>query len=54
MDPRLRNYLEDERRWSLAAEVAASLAEITRWEWSEHADEAARLALRLADGIYQG
>ncbi len=44
----------EERRWHLAAEVAANLVEITRWEWSKHAEESAGLARRLADGIYKG
>lgn len=38
----------------LAGEVAANLAEIARWEWSDEAQAAARHARRLADGIYDG
>jgi hypothetical protein len=49
MDP-----FAEERRWHLAAEVAANLTEITRWEWSKHSEESAHLARRLADGIYEG
>ena len=44
----------EEHQWHLAAEVAANLTEITRWEWSEHAEKSAHLARRLADGIYGG
>jgi len=54
MDPFTPEHVEERQRWQLAAEVAAHLAEITRWEWSQRAEEAADLSRRLADGIYAG
>jgi len=38
----------------LAAEVAANLAEVARWDWSTMAQEAAALSREIADGVYEG
>lgn len=48
------NPVTIEHRALLAAELAANLAEIARWEWSEEAQTAADLARRLADAVYEG
>jgi len=44
--------LDHHHEWMLAAEVAACLAEATRWDWSEAAIAAADTADELADAVY--
>ena len=48
------NPLTLDIRSLLAGEIAANLAEIARWEWSDEVQDAAQRARRLADGIYEG
>jgi hypothetical protein len=40
--------------WPLAAEMAAFLGELARWDWSAEATEAASLAEEVAEGLYAG